>query len=344
MKTLISSTVLLGLLCGPQAWADASNYVNFVRQVQFPSGLEYQMTVIPADSKPSQLAIDPGGARFELTTTDIVSGVETPLASTYVGTYTPVAQIEIFSEDLSAAIPRTRADRPFLVRVTVPRLRAPGDDVPEAATKVKFLQHVQSYGVKGTHVGLDRSQALMVSQSYISEEGPHDVFFPINTVPGGDRTKVRGEQRFTAWSLPDTIAPESQLSSAYIQIWPMADGSMAGIAMNEEIRFKLPQLTLTINDVYPGSTIYAQVYKGEKVDGAKGTVVPGSAYTNKFAVPEDKVLVIDDYGAIFDEEGRWTMELMAVTPYWPARRLDWVPFDLDRSIHMNGSFTTIETD
>ena len=65
--------------------------------------------------------------------------------------------------------------------------------------------------MKGTDVGLDRSQALMVSQSYISEEGPHYFFYPINTIPGADRSKVRGEQRFTAWSLPDAIAPESQL-------------------------------------------------------------------------------------------------------------------------------------
>ena len=343
MKTLISSTMLLGLLCGPQAWADASNYVNFIRQVQFPSGLQYQVTVPPADSQPSQLAIDPGGARFELWTTDIVSEVEIPLANTYVGTYTPVAEIQVFSEDQSAAIPRTRADRSFGVVVTVPRLLVPGEDVPEAATKVKFLQRVQSYGVKGTDVGLDRSQALMVSQSYISEEGPHYFFYPINTIPGADRSKVRGEQRFTAWSLPDAIAPESQLSSAYIQIWPVADGSITGIASNGKIRFQLPQLTLTLNDLYPHSTTYAQVYKGNAQLGTEGTIVPGSALVINDSVPQDRVLVLDDYDEVFDEDGRWTMELVTKTPFG-IDRLAHVSFDLDRSINMNGSFTTIETD
>jgi hypothetical protein len=53
------------------------------------------------------------------------------------------------------------------------------------------------------------------------------------------------------------------------------------------------------------------------------------------------VLVVDNYHEVFDEDGRWTMELVTVTPFG-IDRLAYVSFDLDRTIKMNGVFTTIE--
>lgn len=333
--------MLCAIACLPQAWADASNYINLIRQVQFPSETEYDMPVAPLGQDPSQMPIDPGGARFELWTTDITSGNASLLASTYVGTYIPVVQIAITSEDQSAAMPRTRADRPFQVEITTTGLLAPGIGIPAAALSAKLLEHVQSYGDGGTDVDLDRSQALLVNQSSVTENGTQTFSYAINTVPGADRAKIRGEQRFSAWSLADGIAPESQLASEYIQIWPVADGTISGVTDNEMVRFSLPQLTLTLNDLYPDSTTYAQVYEGDARLGVAGKVVPGSALVINDSVPHDRVLIVDDYDAIFDADGRWTIELVTVTPFG-TDRLSHVTFDLDRTIEMNGTFTTIE--
>jgi hypothetical protein len=103
----------------------------------------------------------------------------------------------------------------------------------------------------------------------------------------------------------------------------------------------LPQVTLTTNDLYPSSTTYAQVYKGEARLGVAGIIIPGSAVSIKDSVPQDKVLVFDDYDEVFDEDGRWTMELLTVTPFG-TDRLDYVTFDLDRTMKVNGTFVTIE--
>lgn len=340
MKTFISRMIAASLCGVASVSAQSASYTNFIRQVQFPGGVEYDASVAASGSDLSQLAINPGGARFELWTVNSSTLERYLLSSSYVGTYIPVASVLIRSEDETAAIPRTRADRPFYVDITVAGLLA-GDDVPVPSKSVKFLRHVQSYGVGGTGIGIDRTQATLLSQSSINTNGTQNLTFMINSVPGADRAKVRGEERFSIFSLEDYQAPESQIASQYIQIWPVADGSITGISQGQFIRYMLPQVTLTVHDLYPSSTTYAQVYKGDPRLGVSGRIVPGSAVTINDSVPQDRVLVLEDYDEVFDEDGRWTMELLTVTPFG-TDRLAHVTFDLDRTIKVNGSFVTIE--
>lgn len=159
-------------------------------------------------------------------------------------------------------------------------------------------------------------------------------------MPGGNRAKVRGEERFSFFSLADYQAPESQLSSKFIQIWPVADGNIEGIAEGDNIRFSVPQVKLTVNDIYPESTIFAQIYPGTPALGTDGVVIPGSAVVISSTVPEDRVLIIDDWDQVIDDNGQWTMELLTDTPFG-IDRLDHVTFYVDRTIEMNGAVTTI---
>ncbi len=330
--------IAAGLLCGSRV--SAETYTNFIRQVQFPSGVQWDASVAAAGQQLSSMAIDPGGARFELWTVASTGPKSYLLESCYVGTYIPVATVVMRSEDGSSSIPRTRADRPFYVDISVNGLLAGATD-PEPSKSVKFLRHVQSYGVGGTGVGIDRSQATLLTQSSIVTNGTQNLTFVLNSVPGADRSKVRGEERFSLFSLADYQAPESQLASQFIQIWPVADGAIAGIAEGQLIRYTLPQVTLTINDLYPNSTTYAQVYKGNPQLGTTGTIVPGSALVINDSIPQSRVLIVDNYESVFDTDGRWTMELLTVTPFG-IDRLAYVSFNLDRTIEVNGTFTTIE--
>ncbi len=43
---------------------------------------------------------------------------------------------------------------------------------------------------------------------------------------------------------------------------PMADGAITGITEGEIIGAVVPTITLTLNDLYPVSSTWAQVYKG----------------------------------------------------------------------------------
>lgn len=330
------------LLSSPLLAQNGATFTNFIRQVQLPTGVEWDVGVATTGETLSPLAIDPGGARFELWTVKATPLTSYLLDSRYVGTYVPIAQVVIRSEDPYATIPRTRADRPFYVDVSISGLLSDAG-APAASRSVKFLHHIQSYGATGTGVGIDRSLATLNSQVMMSQNGTQTLTYVINSVPGANRAKVRGEERFSFFSLADYQAPESQLASQFIQIWPVADGAIAGINDNQLIRFALPSLTLTINDAYPGSHVFAQVYKGPPVLGTEGRIVPGSA--KAFAsetVPKSEILPIPTgtYDSVFDSDGQWTMELVTQTPFG-LERLDHVTFMLDRTIEMNGTVTTI---
>lgn len=323
------------------ASAQTPTYMNWIRQYQFPSGLAYDMNNIAAnDQGLSALAIDPGGARFELWTVSSVGPTSYLLSSTYVSTYVPVATMAIRSEDNTSPVPRTRADRPFWVDVTMTGLRN-GEFDPPASKSVKFLRHVQSYGTGGTGIGLDRTQATLLTQSSITTNGLQTFSYAINSVPGADRTKVRGEERFSVYSLQDYQTPESLLAAQTIQIWPVADGSIAGLTNNQYVRYRMPQLTLTLNDLYPNSTTYLQAYRGAPALGTVGTVVPGSALVVSESVPQNRVLVLNNYDEVLTADGQWTVELLTKTPFG-IDRLSFVTFTLNRTLDVNGTLTTIE--
>jgi hypothetical protein len=345
MKNLFKYITAASLLCGTALEAQTVSYVNYIRQFQMPADVTWDAsdTVAESGSKLSALAINPGGARFELWTvkSSSTTGLTAyPLESCYVGTYIPVCEVAIRSEDGTSPIPRTRADRPFYVDVTVNGLLNGATD-PEPSKSVKFFRHVQSYGAGGTGVGIDRTQATLLSQSSITTNGMQTLTYLVNSIPGAVRTKIRGEERFSVFSLEDYQAPESQLASQFIQVWPVADGTISGIANNQLIKFALPPVTLALNDLYPASTTYAQVYKGSPVLGTKGAVVPGSAVVISDSIPQNRLLSLTNYDSVFTSDGRWTMEIVTVTPFG-TDRLHFISFDLDRTINMNTTVTTIE--
>ena len=114
------------------------SYSNAIRQFQMPSGVSWDAsTTVPANgTQLSELAINPGGARFDLWTvkSSSLSGLTSYLLDTnYVGTYVPIATLVIRSEDATGVTPRTRADRPFYVDFTMLGLRSGASD-PEPST------------------------------------------------------------------------------------------------------------------------------------------------------------------------------------------------------------------
>jgi hypothetical protein len=340
MKT---TGILFATLLSVCPWAEAQttpSFTNFIRQKQQPDNIIWDMPVAAVGEQLSALAINPGGAKFELWTVNSMTAAQYLLETRYVGAYIPVAEVVVRSEDPYDVIPRTRADRPFYVDLLVNGLLSGLTD-PEPSKKIKFLRHVQSYGIGGTGFNIDRTQAALLSQSYIEANGASTMTFAITAVPGGDRAKVRGEERFSAFSLEDYQAKESQLGSKFIQIWPVADGAISGISNNQFIRFKMPEITIALNDLYPDSHTYAQVYKGAPQLGRVGAIVPGSSLVIKDAVPQSRVLTLSQYDKVFGDDGQWTMELVTATPFG-LDRLAYLTFSIDRTLQMNGTVTTVD--
>ncbi|MEP4078707.1 hypothetical protein [Haloferula sp.] len=344
----VNQSLILATLLGTSGsvFGQAADfYTNFVRQVQLEPGVPqvtWDVSVLPEGEQLSPLAINPGGARFELWTVKSDPLTVYLLDSKYVGAYVPIANAVIRTEDpyTYTGIPRTRADRHFVVDIQVEGLLSAATD-PDASKSVNLLRHVQSYGDGGNGVNIDRSQASLLSQSSLVNNAIHRMTIGVTSIPGADRSKVRGEEKFSVFSIDDYQAPASQLASMSVQIWPVADGGITGIEDNESLRFQSPSITLTMNDLYPDSRTYAQIYDGPPVLGTVGTVIPGSALIFYDAVPHDRTLVIDDWGEIVEDSGQYTIELLTATPFG-TDRLDYVTFTINRDIEVNGTVTTVE--
>jgi hypothetical protein len=330
------------MIGGVNAQVANDNFTNFIRQVQLPDAdIQRTVDVPPAGQIESPLEINPTGARFELHTVQIEPFESRLIANRYVGAYVPLGEVAIRTEDVNSSVPRTRADRPFYVDVTISGLRE-GNDFPESSKKVKFYHHVQSYGVGADGTNIDRTQATLSSQVYLNKNEFQTLTYAISLIPGANRASIRGEERFSVFSLADFQAPESELSSQTVQIWPVAYGTISGITEGETVEFSTPTLTLAVNDIYPDARIYAQIYKGEKRnDGFVGAVVPGSAVAVNESVPQNRLLTVNNWDSIITDNGTWTMELLTFTPFG-IDRLHAVTFNVDRTISIRSSVTTSE--
>lgn len=373
MKTLSRSLFFSLLAISPMVAQDDPTYVNFIKQVQLttPNPTEiYLSNISPTGSDDSPMAINPEGARFEVWTVRSSPNNSFLLQSTYVSAV--VATVVIDTEDpwgkepdtetftnvtyanptfsatrampknAPAAVRRTRADRPFKVYVKTDGIKDAASSFPEAAKKMNFLRHLQSYGVGGTGNNIDRSQAILASpaQPQFTTNGVQNpLVVSVSSIAGADRRKLRGEETFSVWTL-DT--PAEKLSSDYLQIWPMTDGVLSGISMNQVVKFAMPTVTFQYTDTYPGSETFAQIYKGEMRDNVQGLIVPGSHKNNTSTIPENNLETTgSEFDRMFDSDGRWTIEVLTVSPF-DTIRLHYVTFTVDRTIEVNGSVTTIE--
>ena len=322
-----------------------SDYTFFVRQIQMPEPSDgsggWDVDVEQDGTQQSPLAINPNGARFELWTLKADPLTSFLLDTTYVNSYIPVAEINIRTEDPYDVIPRTRADRPFEVDITVSGL-SPDPAAPEAARSVKLLHHVQAYPSTSVGDDIDRSAAAMYSQGSLESNDTHTLNYTVTAIPGADRSKVRGEERISVFSMEDFQAPESQLDSDFVQIWPVSDATVAGIEAGDVITETLPDVTVTINDLYPDSYTYVQIYSGPQVLGTDGIIIPGASYLLDRSTPRNrKKLRVRNWEALVPEDGEWTIEVITITPFG-ADRLSYVTFTTDRTIEFRGSVTSLE--
>jgi hypothetical protein len=345
MKTFLNFISTLLCTVAFSAGQDATPYINQLAQVQIDPKLpesewpRWYAQIPDEGERESLLAIDPGGARFELWTIFEDANLTRHLLDTkYVSTYTPVADLMIVTEDPYKEIPRTRADRPFDVYIQPNGLRNDAE-APDAAKRVHVMRHVQSYGEDGNADSIDRTQAQLVQEVYLTENTTHHYTFPINAIPAADRTKVRGEECFSVYTIDDYQAEPSQLARMYVQVWPIARGAITGLTNGQLVRFDTPNVTVTLEDLYPDSSTYVQLYSGAPTLGTEGREIVGRTFNE--AVPQDLTLVLNKWDTMIDQDGQWTIEVLTKTPFG-IDRLAYVTFNVDRSIEVQGTVTTLD--
>lgn len=309
--------------------SNSGDYTFFIRQKLLASGIIWDTAVQGRGEQLSVFPIDSEVSTFELWAVSTASPSSAYLLdTTTLGVYLPSAAVTIRTEDPYLPIRRTRADRPIFVDLNVQNLIS-DPFVPETSKGVTLQRHVQSYGPTGTGSPLNRDLADLLSEAAITSNGMTTLSISVSAIPGMDRTKVRGEERFTILSLEGYQLPASIIDSQFVQIWPMATASISGVTERQDIGPRLPQLSFQLNDLYPSSTTWAQVYKGTPQPGIAGITIPGSSVVINGSVPVNRTITIEDYGAVFDADGTYTMELLTKTPFG-TDRLAYLSFSVQR--------------
>ena len=330
--------LLLGALLCSHVHAAGEGYVNFVRQTQQGSGVVWSMPVTPEGSAASQGLLEEGGALFQLWTVEQTTAKEYLLDQKLVGAYMPSATVKIVTQDPYTLVPRTRADKPFTVTVSV---------LPTAATKVLLEQDLAYYtATKKSFTLAEATAGTPASSAYIAKNGDTVLSYAATSLKATDPTQAAGEEYFVVHALSDGSFSQTQIASNHVEVWPVASGSIAGLTSGMRIRSKAPTITLTRTNLYPTSNTYLQVYPGGQVLGTKGTIInnkgfyvlTGDRNSNMSPGPE----TVSDYDSLFPADGTYTMELLTQTPFG-TDRLAYVTFTVDRELEVRAQLGGLDT-
>ena len=335
-----ATLLLVAMMAAPALAGDT--WVNFIRQNQVKSGVIWDMPVSPQGNSPSALTLEEDGALFQLWTIKQQDFKDYLLDQKMVGTYLPSAEIRIQTGDPYPHVHRTRADQPFTVEIEINGLLS-GTGVPDAAKRVLAEHHLAPYGPGQTSIDPRIATGNTPADSgYISNNGTVTLNFTSSSLPASDPTLAMGEEHFVVHSLPDLDAPQTQIASNYVQVWPVASGSISGISPGEFVRFTTPPLQIHLDNLYPSSTTYLQIYPGAPRLGTEGQKIDGTILVLDQDTKEDRILSIDDWGGNLDAEGDYTMELVTETPFG-TERLSYLTFEVDRVLAVNAQIGDFES-
>lgn len=305
------------------ALAGTATYANFSRQIQQESGVIWDMPVMPSASAPCQRSGDKGSSIYQQWSIEQSEAKEYLRDEKLVRAYLPQTSIRIETLDRDAPFPRTRVDQPFSVRIEVADLLT-GVGLPDSSTKVLFVQSLRS-----GHTGKNppAGSCAPLAAGYIATNGTTVLKFPASSLKANDVTTARGEEHFVIHTLADGSSPQSEIASAFLQVWPVASGALCGITPGEKIHGQIPAIHLDLHDLYPRSVTYLMLYKGTEVNGVSGTEITSLSIDQDGS--ESRVLQIKDWTDKITEDGTYTVALMSETIYGKELLCDPVTFSFN---------------
>ena len=378
MNTLISKTLIFGfcsvsLLPGQSIEEEWS--VVLVQKHLATVGT-FQQEVAMEGSQVSFAPIPKGGSEFNLWAfRDGPDGVEEHHIETeFVDAYLPKGEIWITTPDsYSGGIPRTRIDQGFTVNTDVSGLLS-GESDPAAARKV-LMDHKVAVGTRTSTVtgagapivpvdGVESAlpynpeptsaptvpvvetndyslgTEIDVEQSFIEVNGVRSSNRPVNPTHFPDVFQSSGVETFKLFALSDGQVADLELSSAQVQVWPLAQATFSGIS--ESLSYSnVPGLTIDLVNLYPQSETWVQVYSGTTppvTNGTRLTEVP--AFIIDGALPRDTQMVFQRLDDVISSSGVWTIEVITETPFG-AEVIESVTITIDRNLQLRGSFQAL---
>jgi hypothetical protein len=202
----------------------AGNYHNFIRQQQQKTNVIWDMPVDAEGESAAALVAEEGGVLFQLWTIAENTAADYLLDQKLVGAYLPKGSITIRTQDSYNGVPRIRVDQPFSVDFQTSNL-VTGAGVPESASRV-LAEHHLAPNPDGS-LTITPAQAISGkphSSGYIEQNGITTVNYSASSISAADPTKARGQEHFVLHALGDGEFSQTQLATAYVQVWPMTTG------------------------------------------------------------------------------------------------------------------------
>lgn len=337
---------ILALLLGTNTYTEAAD--NIIRQKVLNYGLQYDIvTTDNSGNGIAKLPMQAGGSSFELFAHGSAWDTNVYfLDRKVIGHYLPVGTIQIQTGDSyhdwfnPQAPPRTRADKPYQLAISVSGLTA-DPTAPRAAREVLYTHVGQNYDSTFTPNGHDE---YIVSSFYMFNQQPN--FSPVYTsLTPMAPTKAMGIEKFTLSSLTDqTVKESSILDEDYLIVWPVSEAIIEGIQPGMTIRDSLPNIVVRYKDLYPLSYTYIQIYQGPATLGASGSFFGSSIRWHNTVVPQNEIVSIENWENMIPDDGQYTLEVVTLTPFdnWTAESLKTVTFNVNRKVKVNGQVVTSE--
>lgn len=389
-KQIKPTSIVLGILLTSLATSQAA-VTFYIKQVQEGAGGEEGLSTdvyienseLLTENKSSSgthtalMEVGEYGSTFYL----YVQGIGDPdgppvlLDQKFVGQYVASANIEVTSADPYVPT-RTRANEPYTVKITSSNQQwytaVNGGTAPEISwdpSKIKVeatyeKQDREGAALSSGTIDLDSSSEetaltmvagneteIIVSSTNI----PADVDPDGSTVPRPSDSSLTGKETFLIQAESDTDLNGDSIyrtvGSGSIQIWPRAQGRISGLIQGDRITRSMPDVDIYLYDLYPNSTTYATIYKGEA--NLSGNVIP--VYTSFKLGPYNQptpigtvdapaMIPVTNWDQYVTEDGIYTLEVNTITPFNDGNpeRILAVTFEVDRTIQLVGSTTTSE--
>lgn len=332
----------------------------WVRQTDLATGQIYDTPIVgTGGTYTAPVRVNETGSLYELFARGTAWDNNIYLLDTkLIGTYNPQVAISITTEDdyvrgdptSGNFVKRTRADRPFTVQIEV-------DGLVEASTSTS--ERTVYLAVQGrnadaqTYSLLDKPQYLLEDANL--ENGSYTLGPLYHQLSSPTLSTGNGEQSFTIVRYASYMVPDTILVQPKVEVWPVATASIDNIAANQVFIDRIPTVVITLENLYPDSYTYVQLYSGSQVLGTVGAVVGnterrfGTHYYPHLSgestnVPQNLSISIDDLSNYASDDGIYTLEVITRTPFFgrAAERLTHVTFEVDRVISSRGQIRTTE--
>jgi len=329
--------------------ASSLHGAEFIRQIQTVSGqsIIYDIPLSSDQGSVNSKPLTAAAAIFQLYSSTTTNGTATlkKLDEKTVATFLPVVTAQVLSEDPYYP-PRTRADKPYGMRIVVSNMQAAGTPVPDYARKVQVARSYKLYDAS-TYVPLTTvgTSGTYADSFTFRENGTFTDNSILQRLPATIPTKAVGEESFTVYLHPDSSSPQSELAKATVKIWPVAEATISNIEEGKIYKYIPLDGIFAAKDLYPKSVTYAQVYRGPYSVGTVGTPLPTTvvSYANA-EVPQNAQLALNGLENVLSEDGDYTIEILTITPFngGAPEILTHVTFSLKRNMTVRGGVMSME--